>query len=283
MRKLLLLLGIILTVCGYAQTGFSYTHNFGKVKDWNNPTYELIYTNHTGKTIYFLPTPYSQDIQVSFSQHKLEVGESTTLIFQYYTEQLGRFSKDIKLYISTQNEPLLIHLSGHILSFHPQAYLSCPSFEHFEEEPLFHHTIKVVDATTGAALTDYTIDVQTATSQERIVSDKSSIVLKRERPSLYTFTVKKNGYESAVLDRYIHKNAPETRIALTLLRENTPSQIVLKENERDLLDTSAIDFKLTEIGDTMHDQEVTINELPCWCPDSNYSAQEHSAYQQYNP
>ena len=68
MRAILLFIPILISLLTNAQSGKKYTHDFGKVKEWNNPVYEVIYTNNAAKNLYFLPIPYSQDLSIKFGK-----------------------------------------------------------------------------------------------------------------------------------------------------------------------------------------------------------------------
>lgn len=216
MRNILCIISISICSALAAQSGSSFVQDFGKVKEWNNPVYEVVYTNTSSRDLLFLPTPYRQDISVKFAKNKLSPGESTTITLQYFTEDFGRFSKDVQVYVSTENTPLVFTLKGNIQSFHPDALTFCPSVENNNsaQTTFFNHTLKVVDLQTNEPLSDFEIDIRTHASQERIVSNKPILVIKREMPNLYTFTVDKEGYEPKTVETYVNRNTPETVIAL---------------------------------------------------------------------
>jgi hypothetical protein len=202
MRSVFSYIFILYTLLLFAQHSEIVVHDFGKVKDWNNPIFEASYTNTSGQKQVFLPIYYTPDVRVKIAQLSLAPGESTSIQISYYTEDFGRFSRDIPLYISTESLPLIFKVKGNIQSFHPQAYAICPSIENSDisTSTMFSHSIKVIDAITGKELTDFEIKIETSTTQERIVSDKSILVLKREKPSLYTFRLQKEGYEPQTIE-----------------------------------------------------------------------------------
>jgi Ca-activated chloride channel family protein len=209
----------------------STVQNFGNVKQWNNPIFEVSYTNTSGRSQLFLPIRYQPDIGVSFSKERLAPGESTIIQIQYYTEEFGRFSQDVAVFISTQNDPITFTLRGNIQSFHPDAFTMCPRIDNsgLVSGPGFNHTIKVIDADTKKPLTDYKIVIATKSSKETIQADKSTVILKREKPVFYYIKVDKEEYEGSTIDKYINRNTNETVFAL----KREPN--IEEEQEEDLV------------------------------------------------
>lgn len=216
MRSLFFYISLVFTLLATGQRVTSTVQDFGKVKEWNNPIFEVVYTNTSGRTQLFLPIGYKQDVGVRFEKEKLAPGESTIIQMQYYTEEFGRFSKDIDVFLSTQNAPITFTLKGNIQSFHPDAFSMCPSIDNIGlvSGPGFNHTIRVIDADTKLPLTDFEIIIATKSSKEIIRADKSAVILKREKPDFYTVQVDKEEYEIQAIEKYINRNTNETVIAL---------------------------------------------------------------------
>lgn len=191
-------------------------HDFGKVIDWNNPIYTTTYTNTSDSTQLFLPIGQDKNIRVIYGKNSLAPGESTTISIQYFTDIYGRFRKEVRLFVSTQNEPILLSMKGNIKSFHPDANTVCPRIENEGTRATsgFVHTIKVVDKETNEILTDYDLDIVTPNSEESIEVSGSALKLKRSRPQFYNFTVDKEGYEIAKAELYVQRNTKETTFYL---------------------------------------------------------------------
>ncbi|MEY2924365.1 MAG: hypothetical protein RLZZ337_913 [Bacteroidota bacterium] len=216
MRIILSLFILSCFVDGFSQKLGSSSHNFGKVKDWNNPIFTTTYTNTSGEKQFFLPTNYSPDFRINFEKDMLQPGETTTVQMQYFTEEFGRFSKQIKVYVSTQDDPLLFNLSGNIVSIHPDAYTVCPRIENIDLAygGGFNHNLKVYDAKTKEPVRDFEITIITDNSKERFRSPTSQVVLRRESPDRYTFEIDKEEYKIARKEAYVSRNSPETIIYL---------------------------------------------------------------------
>ncbi len=216
MRIFISFLFSFLAFAGFSQQVGSLNHNFGKVKEWNNPIFTTTYTNTSGQLQFFLPTNYSADYRINFEKDMLQPGESTTVQMQYFTEEFGRFSKQIKVYISSQDDPLIFTLSGHIVSIDPSAFTMCPRIENVDlgYGGGFNHNVKVLDAATKEPVRDFEITILTDNSTERFKSSTSQVILRRERPDRYTFEIDKEEYKIAKKQVYVNRNTAETVIYL---------------------------------------------------------------------
>ena len=103
---------IFASLTAFGQRVSEQVKDFGKVKDWNNPPFEIVYTNTSGKTQLFLPVRYTQDVGLIYKKQKLQPGESTTIEIKYFKQEFGRFTKEIPVYVSTQGEPIIFKLKG---------------------------------------------------------------------------------------------------------------------------------------------------------------------------
>ncbi|NNJ54858.1 MAG: VWA domain-containing protein [Bacteroidia bacterium] len=236
--------------------------DFGKVKEWNNPIFEVSYTNTSGKEQLFLPIAYQYDVLVKFGKDKLQPGETTNISIQYFTEAFGRFSRDIDVYISTQNRPITFTIAGNIQSFHPDAFTVCPRIDNsrLAESNQFIHSIKVIDKETGAPISDFEITLKTRYSQESFVSDKSEVSLKREKPDFYQLIIDHEDYKIARTDVYIARNTEKTVIALSREPLETNDEefdfSTLKHSEEEPADE---DVKEEKISQQANEEEPEVN------------------------
>lgn len=256
------ILSLLVSLAAFGQQVSNTTKDFGKVKDWNNPAFTVTYTNTSGKQQLFLPVMYSVDLGVKMGTMKLQPGESTTIEFKYYTEEFGRFAKEIPIYVSTQGEPIVFTLKGNINSFHPDAFTFCPRIDNRDlaTSTTFIHTIRVIDATTKEPLQDFDISVGTRTSKENILSPKSTIEIRREKPGFYTLEVDKENYELARLDKYINRNTAET--VIELVREypdtnTTDDDFVFADRDTE---KEEIDTQVDDQNADVQEEEVPVEE-----------------------
>lgn len=263
MRVILSLIIIIQILIASGQLVNNSNHNFGKVANWNNPIYEAEFTNLSSKTQYFLPVRYDRDVRISYGKSSLSPGESTTIQIQYFTEEVGRFRKSVPIYVSTQEEPIMLSMRGVIKSIHPDAYTVCPRIENSGTRTAlgFVHIITVIDEQTGEILTDYDLEIITPNSQESIEVVEKKVELKRNKPQLYFFQIDKEGYEVAKEKVYVQRNTKETTFYLKKKEvEEDPEYF-------DFNDTAKIDEEIVEVitevpqRDTTTVEEVIITEI----------------------
>ncbi|MGB1038660.1 MAG: VWA domain-containing protein [Bacteroidia bacterium] len=258
MRSLFILIAIVFCLTGSAQKVAEHSHNFGKVKLWNNPIFETTFTNTSNETLLFLPLRSERDLQVRYGKSSLKPGESTSIQVQYFTEEFGKFNRTVDVFVSIQDEPISLSVRGTIKSFHPEALTVCPSIENrgTVTTPGFVHTIKVVDLETNEVLTDYDLEILTPLSKENIEVNEPSVNLKRDKPQFYYFTVDKEGYEIAKEQLYVQRNTKETTFYLKkevidLVENQDTFDFNEIENEEDIPVASA-----TGLEDTLDKNEL---------------------------
>lgn len=102
------------------------SYDYGKVEAWENPPAEFYIKNYSEKDLIFLPTFPARDVQVILPQEPLAPGESALIEVRYYTENLGKFSRDIDIYVNQSGEPVTLQIKGEIKSFAPGVLMTCP-------------------------------------------------------------------------------------------------------------------------------------------------------------
>ena len=275
MRLFSLSIYLLLLTAVFGQRVPRTYQDFGKVKLWNNPIFEVSYTNTSGKEQLFLPIAYQYDVLVKYGKDKLSPGETTNISIQYFTEEFGRFTREVDVYVSTQNSPIKFTLSGNIQSFHPDAFTVCPRIDNsrLAENPQFIHTIRVIDAETKEPISDFEITIKTKYSKEAFISDNSVVSLKREKPDFYQFIVDHEEYKIAREELYIARNTEETVIELN--REKVDeiedefdfSAVVVNEEEvieteeEEEIETSEVETVEEEVTETVEEEEIETSEV----------------------
>ncbi len=235
MRVILFAIWVFTELAVFGQRVAQSSHNYGKVKYWNNPVFETVYTNTSSKVQLFLPTAYSSSFKIGVDKEKLQPGESTTIRIQYFTEEFGKFDEQVELYINTLAEPIQFNISGKIVSFHPDALTVCPRIDNSDLRlgKSFTHTIRVIDKETGESLNDFDLELITNSSQEHIYSNDSYIRLRRDKPDLYRIEVDKEDYKIANTEVYISSRSPVTIVELEREEPEIGEVYVFTETEPD--------------------------------------------------
>lgn len=216
MRTSLTLLFILSLLFGYGQRGMHFDHDYGKVKEWNNPKVSFTYTNTTSKEQLFLPISYSSSFSIHTSSERVAPGESVEIEVQYFTEQLGRFSEEIDVYVSTLPNPIVIVLQGKIVSLHPDAVTICPRVDNagLETGPQFVHRIRVIDKASGEPVVEYHININGPSGNDGFMAYESVTTIKPKKPGFIQVEVDKEGYRIARTERYVSRYTKETLIEL---------------------------------------------------------------------
>lgn len=205
----------------FAQQMDRTIHHYGKVKDWNNPVAIFNYTNTSSKRQIVLPIAYMGDASVHFQKDEILPGETIEVYVKFYTEDFGRFERELKFYVSTQDEPIVLKIDGKITSFHPDAFTYCPPVNGASQERVlgFTHKLEVRDAQTNEILTDYDLDIVSSNYKKKRSIDikdlrKGVLELEDLQPNLYEIEVHADDYHSAEKIVYINKNTGSTVIFL---------------------------------------------------------------------
>lgn len=145
MRSVIICIALLITMSVKAQqvSMDRQSWDFGDVIYWNNDTAWFKVRNATDKDIIFLPTFYNETFRVMFSSRLIEPGQSVDVGIVYYTENRGRFSVDVPLYVSVRPDPLIFRLKGNIRGFDPAAQLRCPVVNAGTEENRFEKMVEL--------------------------------------------------------------------------------------------------------------------------------------------
>lgn len=213
-RKTIFILIILLCSAGLkAQRLSPGTHDFGKVKLWNNPTATFTFKNNTKQRIIFLPIRYQRDLKLSVPEGFIEPGQKVEIQAQFYTEKLGSFSVDQELYVNVLNEPIHLRMKGRIQSFHPNALTVCPILDKTPAEKRAENntisSLTVYDRKSGLATNGF--DVIMESKNERFVLENASkemVPIDQIPLGLYEIKVSKEGYYTDTRLVYINKHTP---------------------------------------------------------------------------
>ena len=103
--------------------------DYGQVKEWKNDTTWFFITNVSKSKWFVLPTFYNQEFLLLSPTGAVLPGQKIRIGVSYYTESTGKFELEIPFYISSEISPILLHIKGKILDFHPLALIYCPNLD----------------------------------------------------------------------------------------------------------------------------------------------------------
>mgnify|MGYP000389177835 CR=1 FL=1 len=243
--KYLLISILFINLSASAQQITPSVYNFGKVKLWNNPKAEILFTNNGNERVLFLPIPYQRNLYVNLPEGYVNPGETVKLEAIFYTEDLGNFIVNQPLYLSGWSEPIYLSMKGKIISFHPDAHTACPNMGQEQKEEASSQIAEIIvkDKETGEIING--VDVLLLGPNKNFFVEKTrkmSIPLKKVDIGLYQIDVSKPGYIMKQELVYINKN----------------TQTIVVELER-----SPYDFDVIEkIPETDEDDKIVEIEKP---------------------
>lgn len=210
--------------------------DFGKVKNWNNPDAEFVVLNTGNQPFMFLPGGYHPQYFISTPRGQVDPGKSAVVKVKYYTRTGGKFEQSIPVYISTRQEPILLEMKGVILSFAEDAMMMCPQITSSGQSSgqdlleVFPE-IEVVDAVTGAGLTNVDIVVRGALKSYAFEDTRKSVVkLKGIQIGLYYLDCSREGYEPYYSERYIDKGTFRIRVEMKPVNEPMQAGVTDENN-----------------------------------------------------
>lgn len=101
---------------------------FGAIEFWDNPAASYRIYNEGKVAFTVLPTLFDKEIYAEIPKGKIQPGQDATIALYYYTPEVGTFSKEVKIYISSSDHPIKLKMSGEILSLAQNALTACPTF-----------------------------------------------------------------------------------------------------------------------------------------------------------
>jgi len=132
MQKTLPLLFLFLGLQLFAQKdGISFGskhYEFGSIEYWDNPPAIFAIKNDSEDAFTILPTLFDKEIYAKIPKEKIQPGQRAAIHLYYYTPELGKFNKEVKLFISSSDQPIRLRVSGEILSLAQNALTACPTF-----------------------------------------------------------------------------------------------------------------------------------------------------------
>jgi len=225
---------ILFTVSSFSQQWNKTTHDFGKQKNWNNPTAFFLVANNTSKTIYLLPTHYDPQIQILFEKKEIKPGEVLEIQVKYFSPFVGRFDVNVPIFLSNLSKPFLLQLKGQIVSFDRSALQECPRIENNSQSLSglqVNHHFEVVNEENGLPIEGVKVQIQSRYSSEKFVTKKSQFTTQRKQPELVLITIEKEGFEPYEQEVYLGKNQNSTLVKLRPIPGYNPMVKTISNNE----------------------------------------------------
>ncbi len=232
-----IILGIYCCILGYwamaqpkAKLSKSNYH-FGSVKKWKNPPALFPVKNTGNADLVFLPTFPKRDILVLLPQKPIPPGESATISIQYYTPQTGPFDRRIEIYSNAGARPIVLSITGNIVSLDQEADIACPDVGPKDnirrQVRAFDQKILVVDKTTGIPVPGADIRIVEQEKQQTFKTGSGGMADCELDLGMIELYVSRSGYEPVHKSGYINKNTGLLTIELLPSPEEQPTDFVV--------------------------------------------------------
>lgn len=221
MIKQLLIFFLIIPATLTAQVKLNTPHhNFGEITAGSDRFFDFELTNKTGKKFFVLRIDADRDISSLISQKTVQPDSTTIIRIQYNPKEAGKFSKQIGVYISSQNDPVMLSVSGEVKSLPTLSNdLACPDFNRVSPgslTPEFPLLIGVVDHLTGEPVNHAEVKiVHLGIPRYKLLTNSSGKIQQQIPIGYYYFVVGADGYEGNEFDAYV--NVRNSRIIVELM------------------------------------------------------------------
>jgi Mg-chelatase subunit ChlD len=229
-------------------------HNLGEINKEDQKHFDFTLTNAGTKTAFLLRIEEPYGIDVKFS--KKEIAPDSTIIVRvkYTPKKKGKFKKDIPVWVSVNNEPIILTIEGDAKSFDLDESLQCPDFKSKRQpkaliSPL---EIKVVDINTKKPIKNATVQViWDGLNYKQLKTDKNGEISQNLKWDIYYFVVNAEGYGTKEQDFYV--NQKNNFIQFELGEPTEEELIVIKE------DTVVKEIVVIEKEDTVSTNDLPVN------------------------
>lgn len=231
--------------------------DFGLVKLWNNPPVQFTVYNHSNQSFFFLPQFAQKDLFLEFNPTEVLPGQTGTITAIYYTDQVGKFSKNFDVFISTQTKPISFTIQGTILQLESSALTSCPDFNapKIVNIPERNIEFRFYDSISKQTILHVATDIGSFNQKPFHQETKTGSFKSMLPLGSYVLRVQANGYHNRVGRVVVSKNNSDI-FSIALL----PQSVLNPDTTENLLQTE-IETKIStkpEISSTGNNNKKTV-------------------------
>lgn len=123
------------------------TYDFGTVKKETSRIVDFRIKNRGTNYFYLLRSEVPNDISIYYKRTKIEVDSMAYVRIQINPQELGSFQREVALYVSSQNDPIILSINAEIEYFDLESEITCPDFSlkkpHVEPEMTVSYSERV--------------------------------------------------------------------------------------------------------------------------------------------
>ncbi|MFZ5553945.1 MAG: VWA domain-containing protein, partial [Bacteroidota bacterium] len=205
-------------------------HHFGTLEEKSDFFTDFVFTNKTGKKAYILRIEADKDISSRISSNTLLPDSSVTVRLKYNPLAEGKFSKKIKIHLSSSDQPVILTLNGDVLSAPATGLMAdCPDFSSVKEvsrEMEFALKIKVIDKLSGVPIENAQIKIIYKGLPKYVFETPESGSLTKKIPlGYYYFVTSADEYYTNEFDAFVNNRNNELLIELAPKIKTHPDPI----------------------------------------------------------
>jgi len=181
--------------------------DFGSVSEWNNPVATFAITNNTPQILNMMAGSPQSDIYVVLPQGIIQPFQTKQIQIFYFSSKLGKFKREIPLYVTSQREPLQVTLKGEITGFGERAQKVRPGWSELPDSTQTYDefNILIVDHYTNEPLPGVSVMLISKKSTVPGVRTTSDLGIIKEKLPVgpYDLVLKKEGYHTTYKEIYL--------------------------------------------------------------------------------
>jgi len=236
-------------------------HHFGTLNEKSEFFTDFVFTNKTGKKAFLLRVDADKDMSWRISNNILMPDSSVTIRVQYNPAETGKFSKQIEAHLSSNAEPVILSLSGEVISIpHSGMIADCPDFSSVKEvsrEMEFQLKIKVIDKLSGEPIEKAQVKIIYKGLPKYIYETQQNGTLQKKIPlGYYYFVTTANEYITNEFDAYVNVRNNEILIELVPNVNTHPDPLVEYEEAIFTGDNDELIIKDTTTNDLLKENSV---------------------------
>lgn len=113
----------------FAQINFSQTEfDLGEIVQLDQDIVDLNLSNASNKDLFLLRMAAPSHVSIKYTSKKLEAGEAQLLRVKLNPKETGRFKQRIKIFLSTNEDPIVLTFKGEVKNIVKNNKTACPDF-----------------------------------------------------------------------------------------------------------------------------------------------------------
>lgn len=208
-------------------------HDFGEVNSTDDKYVDFKLTNASENLIKItkFETPYG--VSIRFSERNIEADQSVLVRIKYTPKRKGEFKADVPIYVSSNDQPIVLTIQGKAITVNVDESLDVPYFEseHSENAELtFGLDIKVMKMADDSPVKNAKMDIiWNGVLYKTMYTDEKGLIRNAFVPDNYYIVVHAENLGLFESELSIHKNIKEFNIKLG--PEGTISQVTSDSSE----------------------------------------------------